>query len=351
MRVLVIGSLPRLGAPNNLPWLRYTTSALRRLGHDVAVATYRESWAASPLVTSRVGLTNSASALLGRHVVNAARRRDRKALSLARAFRPRLTLVLKGEVYRSDLFAEIKRATDGPLVSWWVDDPFNYPESVKNFALFDHVFMFDRSYLSNVEQAGAGAASFLPCACDETTYRPMALSAAQQRRWATDVAFVASFYPHRGTLARAVAKGTDVGVWGTGWSTAAARRELNGRHDVVRGGVVSGATAARIYSAAKVGLNRHHPQSRDGGLNMRTFELLASGIVPLTDYVPGIEELLEPDQELVCYRSVAEAQDLAVRLIADGPQRALIATRGRARVIAEHTYVARMRTLCEAAFQ
>jgi spore maturation protein CgeB len=119
----------------------------------------------------------------------------------------------------------------------------------------------------------------------------------------------------------------------------------------VRGGVVSGATAARIYSAAKVGLNRHHPQSRDGGLNMRTFELLASGIVPLTDYVPGIEELLEPDQELVCYRSVAEAQDLAVRLIADGPQRALIATRGRARVIAEHTYVARMRTLCEAAFQ
>jgi spore maturation protein CgeB len=350
MRVLVIGSLPRLGSPNNLPWLWYATSALKRLGHEVAAATYRESWAASPWITSRLGRMKPAGALLRRQIVTVAQRRDRETLALANAFRPRLTLVLKGEVFNPDLFAKIKRATAGPLVSWWVDDPFAYPESVKSFALFDHIFMFDRSYLSNVEQAGASAVSFLPCACDEKTYRPVRLSAAQQKRWATDVAFVASFYPNRGMLVRAVAEGTNVGVWGSGWRTSLARRELDGRHDIVRGGVVAAATAARIYSAAKVGLNSHHPQSRDGGLNMRTFELLAAGIPALNDYVPGVEDLLEPDRELVCYRSVAEAQDMAVALVADRQRRASIARRGQARVIAEHTYVARMRTLCERAF-
>jgi spore maturation protein CgeB len=349
MRVLVIGSEPRVAAPNHLPWLRYVVAALKRLGHAVEVATYRESWAASPTIEASAIGVPWASAALTRWRRTTQRRRDWQAVSRARAFRPQLTIVLKGEVYAADVFADLKGFTEGPLTSWWVDDPFAYPRSVQDFHLFDRVFVFDRSYLPALAAVGIGQTAFLPCACDETVYRPQALSARARTRWGSEVALVASFYPNRAQLARALSYSVDLGVWGNGWTAPAARHELRDRSGILRGGGVDDRTAARIYAATKVGLNVHHPQSRLGGLNMRTFELLAAGVVPLTDWVPGLEELLEPDREIVCYRSPAEAQERVADLVKDADCRAAIATRGRARVLAQHTYVARMKTLCEVA--
>ena len=353
MRVLVIGALPRLGSPNRLPWIRYTTAALRRLGHTVATATLRESWGASPaLALARaVSGRRATSGALTRYVAAMAARRDRQTIAAARRFRPQLTIVLKGEVCGSEVWAGVKRHTDGPLVSWWVDDPFAYPQSVRDFALFDRVFLFDRSYLPPLASAGIGHAAFLPCAGDEQVYRPQALSASDRRRWATDVAFVGSYYPNRAALVRALAGSVDVGVWGQHWNLPAAGRELDSKVCVVRGCGVGDKAAARIYAATAVGLNVHHPQSRLGGLNMRTFELLAAGVAQLVDWIPGTDELLEPGREIVCYRSVDEAREMAIALLNDPRRRADVAQRGRERVLRDHTYVARMRTLCEMAFQ
>jgi spore maturation protein CgeB len=240
------------------------------------------------------------------------------------------------------VFADIKRATRGPMVSWWVDDPWVYPESVANLPLFDCVFTFDRAYLASLTAAGVARAAFLPCAADETVYAPQVLPAAVRRRLETDVAFVASYYPGRAALARTVAERTRVGVWGIGWRSPGATDEFGGL-DLVRGGIRGAHEAARIYSATKVGLNVHHRHSRLGGVNTRTFELLASGTVPLVDRLPGLEELLEPRREVVCYDTAEEARDAAAALVADERARAAIALRGRARVLADHTFVARMR--------
>src|SRR5476649_1654968 len=148
MRVLVVGPLPRLGSPNRFPWIGYTVSAFRRLGHTVAIATYRESWGASPALVRVVSGSRVMSGALDRYVSAMNARRDRQALAAARRFRPQLTVVLKGEVYPSGVWADVNRHTDGPMVSWWLDDPFPYPQSVRDFALFDHVFLFDRSYVA-----------------------------------------------------------------------------------------------------------------------------------------------------------------------------------------------------------
>src|SRR5437763_1241915 len=132
MRVLVLGPVPRVGMPDYLPWLPYTVSALKRIGHDVAVATYRESWAASPTIEKRLARIPSASSALARVAAAAAARRDRRTVERARTFRPQLTIVLKGEVYPTELLADVKRLTDGPFATWWVDDPFAYPQSVRD---------------------------------------------------------------------------------------------------------------------------------------------------------------------------------------------------------------------------
>lgn len=351
MRVLVVGPLSRIGAPNQLPWLRYTTDALRRLGHSVVAAAYRESWAVSPAVGACFAVVPGARRALKRYAIAMDARRDRRVVAAARRWRPRLTVVLKGEVFSAGVLADIRRYTDGPLTSWWVDDPWRHPAAVRCFAMLDRVFLFDRSYLAELAAAGVTQTAFLPCACDETVFHPQSLSAGERHRLATDVAFVASYYPQRAALARALAERLDVGIWGTGWETAEAQRELDGRSGLIRGGIVKDRSAARIYSATKIGLNIHHRQSRLGGVNQRTFELLASGTVPLVDRLPGIEELLEPDREIVCYDTPEHACGVAAALAVDAAQREAIVRRGRARVLAEHTFVARMRTLCRVAWE
>lgn len=349
LRILVVGPLPRIGAPNHLPWLRYTTSALKSLGHAVETAVYRESWAESAAIGARLIAIPGAKPVVDRYVGRANDRRDRQPLARARAFRPELTIVLKGDVYSPAVFQELKRLTDGPLVSWWVDDPFAYPHSVQALPVFDRVFVFDRSYMPELAARGVTRTTFLPCACDESVYRPIALAEGERRRLGTDVAFIASHYPGRGTLVRALAERMDVGVWGKGWELPMAQAEL-GATRPLRGGIVSDRVAARIYNATKIGLNLHHPQSRLGGLNTRTFELLACGALPLVDHLPGMEELLEPGREVAVYRTPADAAGVAEEYLGDAAKRKSLVERGRARVLAEHTYVARMRTIEQVMF-
>ena len=348
MQIVLIGEAPRLFSLANFQWLAYTARALRRLGHRTTVVLYRESWTASPSLGRRLKAVPVASSCLRRWHQAQGCQRDRRLIRLVRRLRPDLVIVLKGNVLAYEVLAQIKRLGRGAMVTWWVDDPSRSPAFLPSFHLFDHVFIFDRFHLARLVQVGVPRVHFLPCACDETVYRPLPLTAAQRHRWGCDIVLVAWYYPERVQVIRALAADAQVGVWGGGWDAPDVRRALGG-DGVVRGPAVSDRTAARIYNACKIGLNVHQVQSRMGGLNTRTFELLATGIAPLVDYVEGMEELLDPETEVMCYRSPEEACRLARHYLDHPQERRRVVARGRSRVLAEHTYVVRLQRLCELA--
>lgn len=348
MQVLLIGPAPRLvGSHHPLLWLRSTAQALRRLGHATTVFPDRGALVQSAALQQAVGWVPGATRWLAGRQDAAIRTWNRRLVACVRRLRPDLIIVLKGEQLSGAVLAEVKRLASGPLVTWWIDDPWRYPRFIEHAALFDHLFVFDRACMAKLTDAGITPVHFLPCAADETVYRPLQLRAAERRRFGCEVAFVGWYYPQRGAVARGLAQGVTLKIWGGGWQSPQARQMVDGA--AVQGGAVSGRTAAKIYNAAQIGLNVHAAQSRLGGLNMRTFEMLASGVFQLMDDIPGTEELLAPGREVVCYTTVEEACRLAKHYLADAGARAQIAERGRARVLAEHTYVCRMRTLCEAA--
>jgi len=339
--------MPRRLSAQNFRWLAYTARALRRLGHTVIPVTYRESWASSQAVTQQLERIPGASRTVARYEQARQSWWNRQLVTATRRARPDLVLVLKGDALPADLLVQVKRLARGPLVTWWVDDPWRCPAFLPSLALFDHVFIFDRSYMPRLASLGAARVHFLPCACDETVYRPYQLGAWQHRRFGCDISFVAWYFPERGPVVRALIDGgLNVGIWGGQWESSEARRALNGVQ-ALRGSAINDQIAVQIYNACKIGLNVHQEQSRLGGLNTRTFELLASGLFPLIDRVNGLEELLTPDAEVVCYTSPEEARTLAAHYLADPTARTRVASRGRERVLAEHTYVRRMQTLCE----
>lgn len=302
------------------------------------------------MLANRLGRVGVLPRWRGRYQLAQQRARDRRLLNLVRRLRPDLVLLLNGALVSAEGLQEIRRATPGRLVSWWADDPFSDPAFTAAIPVFDHIFLFDRAYVPRVMAAKARRVHFLPCACNEMVYRPMSLRPNEQQRFACDVAFVGWYYPERGPVVGALARapGVRLGLWGGQWDSPEARHVLDGAL-VLRGRAVNDRTAAKIYNASKIGLNVHARQSLLGGVNTRTFELLASGLFQLVDDLQGLEELLTPGEEVVCYRSPEEAQQLAHRYLADAGERHRIAAHGRARVLDEHTYVHRLKRLCELA--
>ena len=333
MRILVIG--PSLF----LPWVDYTTAALRRMGHTVEVRhctnilldrlTLRKGkeWTAG--VPGLPGALEKLRA--GWH-----ERRDRALLKTAAEFKPELVLLMHGESLSAAFLQALKKQVRCPVVAWWVDNPFRHPIR-ELFPPYDSTFIFDRSYIPALKEAGAPRVEFLPCCADETVYRPVELTPGQRRRYASDIAMVAWRYDRRVEVARAL-DGLDLKIWGVGWKRDSLRAEER---------FVPDEEAALIYGACKIGLNVHAEQTKVAGPNTRSFELLAAGAFQLTDRVEGMEELLEPGKEVAVYGSPQEAREMAEHYLARPEERAAMAARGRERVLREHTYAHRMKTLME----
>ena len=91
---------------------------------------------------------------------------------------------------------------------------------------------------------------------------------------------------------------------------------------------------ADIYRKTRVVLN---PPTK-GDVNMRVFEVMATGSFLLTERVPGIEDLYENKKHLVLYDSLAEAIELTKYYLAHEEERNKIALAGMKETLAKHTY-------------
>ncbi len=103
------------------------------------------------------------------------------------------------------------------------------------------------------------------------------------------------------------------------------------------------ASVGRIYSQSKIVFNT----SIAGDVTMRLFEGAACGALVLTDPVPaenGLAALFTPD-ELVTYQDDDDLLRQARAYLADDAARNTIARAGQARVLGEHTYRHRARSL------
>lgn len=212
--------------------------------------------------------------------------------------------------------------------------------------LYDHCFIFDGSYETELRAAGAQAVHFLPCAADSDLYKPFALTTRDRVSYEAAVSLIGVYTESRAAVVSSLCPVPGLGVWGPGWQGWLADRRVG---DAFRGETLTPSEACKVYNASPVNLNTHHHQSRDGGANTRAFEILAAGAFELTDHVPGMEAVLEPGREVAVYRSPEEAADLARYYLKAAEERRRIAEAGHRRVLAEHTYRHCMQTLLDMA--
>lgn len=122
----------------------------------------------------------------------------------------------------------------------------------------------------------------------------------------------------------------DLAVWGQGWGSLLPDGLVVGQHlrnDEVR----------RAYSSAAIVLNDHWDDMRERGIvSNRVYDALACGALVVSDHLPELPERF--GDAVVTYRTPADLRAQIGALLADPAQRAERAARGRAAVLARHTF-------------
>ena len=100
----------------------------------------------------------------------------------------------------------------------------------------------------------------------------------------------------------------------------------------------------RLYPFCDINFNTTSMQMK-GAVNQRVFDVPAAGAFVLTDWREQMDELFEPGKEIVCYREPGEVPELIRWWLAHPDARRRVAAAGRKRVLACHTWEARLRVM------
>ncbi len=325
----------------SLPIARYVRSALEQLGHRVSWIDHSPHHASYELLAAlqssrnRQVLQHHFGELLGQFTL-ARVAEDPPDLVLAMAQAP-LSLGILQQLRKKQFLTAMWFVENYRHLTYWQQVAGGY----------DYWFVIQQGACeAALRAAGAKQVSYLPMAADPAVHRPMDLTPAERLEFGADLSFVGAGYANRRELLPALVS-TDwrFKLWGNEWDGAVALQSV-----LQRGGArVDTETCMKIFNATTVNLNLHshtgHGFDPEGDfVNPRTFELAACGAFQLLDSRTLLPDLFGADQ--VATVASPERLPTAVRhWLHDQAARDAMRQAGRARVLAEHTYVHRVQSL------
>jgi spore maturation protein CgeB len=337
LRIAVVG--PIYGG--SLPIARYAVSALESLGHDVRWldhSVHATSYHQLELLKNsqhRLALQSKYAEMLSR-VTMAQLAEDPPDLVLSMAQAPLILPML--EHLRRKRFL---------TAMWFVENYRHLTYWQQMAAGYDFWFVIQQEpCIAALKQAGAKEVRYLPMAADPSVHRPMELTQAEREEYGSDVSFVGAGYANRREIfPRLLGHDWTFKLWGNEWDGAADLTSALQRN----GARIDTDTCQKVFNASAVNLNLHSWAGTgldpDGDfVNPRTFELAACGAFQLTDRRSLLPDLLTAE-EVATVSFPDELPAEITRWLREPEQRSTMAAQARQRVLAEHTYVHRMRDL------
>ena len=254
-----------------------------------------------------------------------------RLLRVGLAWRPDLTLVVKGGPFDGEFIRRFRSRVDTRVVNVFPDNPlWMIPfESVEAYDVF---FTKERYALRALQHAGLRNLHYLPMYCVPAMHHPVTLTDDERARYGAALSLVGSRYPYRERFLRELS-GYPLRVWGGGWTST---RDPAVRA-MVAGGPVWGREKLCVYSGSTVSLNQHHPMNDIVGVNTRTFELAAAGACQIVDFKEDLATLFKPGEELVTYRDLTDLKRQLDYYLAHPEEGAALGDNARRRALAEHT--------------
>lgn len=337
LRILVV--LPMYGG--SLPIGRYCAKALTDMGHKVRVFE-------APLLHSAftglrsLGLPPTQTAQLENSFLQVV---SQAIWAQVQTQESQLVLAAAQAPLGHSLLQRLRR-TGIRTAMWFVEDHEIFTYWKAYAPLYDVFAVIQKEpFLSKLAATGQKNAFYLPLAALPEFHRPLILTPQEQREYGADIGFLGAGYPNRRIAFRRFI-GRDFKIWGSDWegdTQLASHVQRSGER-------ISAEESVKIYNATRINLNLHSSLhttelvSNGDFVNPRTFELAAIGAFQLVDQRSLMPELFTP-KEITTFHTMEELFTAIEHFLANPEERQAIAERARARVLREHTYVARMASL------
>lgn len=258
---------------------------------------------------------------------------------LGEAFRPDAVIVTRHARRLGERM--LQALTDGRAGGLWYFDLSVPPlaEVVRMARTIGRIFVTCQSQVAAYRAAGVPLVHYLPQALDPTIDRP---APTAPERFRCDLSFVGSGqYADRYDFLRRMAQVGSLQVRGPGWHGAPS--------DIpVAGGVVGGATFARVVRGAAISLGAHATRAQDSQIactSNRMWKVLGCRGFFLGPWQAGLDRFAHDGEHCAWYRGPDEAEELARRYLADSGRREEIAAEGHAHALRSHTYAHRVALL------
>jgi len=232
-----------------------------------------------------------------------------------------------------------------PLILWDIDSP-NIP-----YVVYSQYLSNSRCLLLCYSKGGCELwtkhgldAIFFPLACDTNLFYPI-----RESKKMIDILFTGRYlrdreegyktylYPLIKRFRRSVV------IIGSGWTA-----DLNVKDAKIIPGMQY-TLLNNFHNMAKVCINIHRDNSRrcHTALNLRTFEILGSGQMLISDRVLGIDELFDVGKEVIVCDNGKEFLDHVEGYLSDEEARKRVAEAGYNKIIQAHTIMHRAKQLQE----
>ncbi len=290
------------------------------------------------------------------------------------------------------------RSVEMPVASWYVDSPDLIIRAFeRNVAPNVSLFLWDRGYVERMREMGFEDVHYLPLGTDERVFRPL------PERGRIEVGFAGNSWVSKAEEAmaevpedlRGLVEGMAEDLYLTRdldmlkeagilrslsprermalekallcratvlYRTACIRalrdfrpvihgdpawRRLLGKGFRIRPPIHYYLELPGLYNSCVVNFNTTHLQMPTA-VNQRVFDVPACGGFLLTDWREALEDLFEVGEEVAVYRDVEEIPHLVRYYLTHDDERERMARRGRERVLKEHTYTNRLKSLVDA---
>lgn len=264
-------------------------------------------------------------------------------LQIFNKLQPDLVFIVNGDILLPDVVQTMHQSAK--VAIWLFDSVRRLPTALPNLQFAHKVFCYEQTDIDYLKNEQNIEALFLPQAADTALYRPLSVEKDldivfagdlwQSRKRRQLIQAVVSHYADRKIRVWGIYKPWYKGLWQ--WFTREQRDVYTNRN----------ASAEQLnldYNRAKVVLNIHHEQQKDGA-NPKVFEICASGAYQLCDANPYIETLF-PNGEVGLYHNEQELFSLIdYALTHDMSAKAQAA---REQVVRNHTFTQRIETMLRA---
>lgn len=277
-------------------------------------------------------------------------------------FLPDVVFVMNGDMLLSDTILHWRgKLEDDPLLVekpakvllWFFDSMTHIPLCEECIPVVDKVFCYEQTDIPLIKERYGVEAYFLPQAVDPEIYYPMDMDKEYDIVFAGDI-----FHSQRRreTIQEVVSHypSLKIRVWGDykPWYKNVWKWLTRERKDVYMNRNASGQQLNEDYNKARVVLNIHHEQQKDGA-NPKVYEIAATGSYQVCDANPYIETLFK-NKEVGLYhinpsQGEAHQYDSLFAAIDEGLQQdtSMQSKAAYDLIVGQHTYLQRIKQCLE----